>query len=60
MTTQTQEQQNWYQIIDSMGRQTGEYVIASNLKEAYEKAKSHPKMKYTSKLKRAYNGGVRG
>jgi hypothetical protein len=45
-----------------MGRRTNIYIIASNIKEAYEEAKkrqSEIKSSYY-KIKRAYNGGVRG
>ena len=30
------EQSNWYNIIDSMGRPTNIYIIASNIKDAYK------------------------
>lgn len=61
--TQT-HQANTYVIYDSMGRRTDIYIIASNLKEACEKAKlPEIRSKIGSpfyKIKRAYNGGVRG
>lgn len=37
------EQNNWYNIYDSMGRPTDIYLIASNIKEAYEKNGSNKK-----------------
>lgn len=64
MTTQTQkiEQSNWYNVIDSMGRPTKIYIIASNIKDACKEAKKRIKEIGSSyyKVKRCYNGGVRG
>jgi hypothetical protein len=60
--TMLQKQSNTYVVYDSMGRRTNIYIIASNIKEAYEEAKkrqSEIKSSYY-KIKRAYNGGVRG
>lgn len=56
------EQNNTYYIIDSMGRNTNKAVIASNIKDAYVEAKKIVKDLGISyyKLKRSYNGGVRG
>jgi hypothetical protein len=57
-----QKQSNTYVVYDSTGRRTNIYIIASNIKEAYEEAKkrqSEIKSSYY-KIKRAYNGGVRG
>lgn len=57
-----QEQNNWYNVIDSMGRPTKIYIIASNIKDACKEAKSRIKEIGSSyyKVKRCYNGGVRG
>ena len=65
MKTENQkiEQANTYQIFDSMGRRTEVYIIASNIKEACQLAKEIVKEKKMSvyyKVKRSYNGGVRG
>jgi hypothetical protein len=58
-----QEQTNYYNVVDSMGRSTDIYYIASNFKEAFQAFKAD-KLKfqkyYYGKLKRCYNGGVRG
>ena len=56
------EQSNWYRIYDSMGRPTSIYIIASNIKEACKEAKTREKEIGSSyyKVKRCYNGGVRG
>lgn len=61
MTT-TNEQSNTYNIIDSMGRPTSIYITASNLKDACKEAKSREREIGSSyyKVKRCYNGGVRG
>lgn len=65
MTTETQkiEQSNYYNVVDSMGRTTDIYYCASNIKDAFKifKAdKANFQKHYYGKLKRAYNGGVRG
>lgn len=65
MTTETKktEQSNCYNVVDSMGRPTSIYYFASNIKEAFKifKADSANFQKYYyGKLKRAYNGGIRG
>lgn len=56
------QQSNIYFIIDSMGRNTNKAVIASNIKDAYNEAKKIVKDLGISyyKLKRSYNGGIRG
>ena len=65
MTNETQkiEQSNYYNVIDSMGRQTSIYYCASNIKEANKMFKAdtanYQKNIY-GKLRRGYNGGVRG
>jgi len=62
-TTQTTtEQSNLYNVIDSMGRPTKIYIIASNIKDACKEAKTRQKEIGSSyyKVKRCYNGGVRG
>jgi len=53
-------QNNTYMVISSNGITILDYIIASNLNEACKIAKSK---KYTTayyKVKRGYNGGVRG
>lgn len=63
MTTQntnTTEQSNTYVVYDSMGRRMDIYITASNIKEACKKAKQMKEVPYYHKVKRAYNGGVRG
>jgi hypothetical protein len=64
MTTETKkiEQSNTYIVIDSMGRTTNIYINASNIKEACAEAKKRQSEIGSSyyKVKRAYNGGVRG
>jgi hypothetical protein len=61
-TTKKIEQSNYYNVIDSMGRRTEIYVIASNIKEAYAEAKKIQNQIGSAyyKLQRCYNGGVRG
>ena len=56
------EQSNYYQVYDSMGRPTSIYIIASNIKEACVEAKKRQAEIGSSyyKVKRCYNGGVRG
>ena len=64
MTTEIKkiEQSNTYNVIDSMGRPTSIYIIASNIKEACAEAKKRQAEIGSAyyKVKRAYNGGVRG
>lgn len=62
--TQTQtkiEQRNYYEMIDSNGRPMGidNLVVASNLQDAYKQIKGNTPSGFW-KLKRCYNGGVRG
>lgn len=54
------EQSNIYAVHDSMGRRLDKYVMASNIKEAYQAAKKMNGLGNYFKLKRCYNGGVRG
>ena len=56
------EQCNTYVVYDSMGRRTSIYIIASNIKEACREAKKRQSEIGSAyyKVKRAYNGGVRG
>jgi len=56
------KQENYYNVIDSMGRPTSIYIVASNIKDAYIEAKKRQSEIGSSyyKLKRCYNGGVRG
>lgn len=67
MTTQLEntpkiEQQNHYNVIDSMGRPTEIYIVASNIDVAHKEARLRQAEIGTAyyKLKRCYNGGVRG
>ena len=63
METQTViEQNNTYNIIYSNGVASNIYIAASNLKEACKKAKAMPEVSRLTyyKVKRCYNGGVRG
>lgn len=56
-------QSNLYNVVDSMGRPTNIYYTASNINDAYKmfKADKINYQKYSyGKLKRGYNGGVRG
>jgi len=58
-----QEQNNLYNITDSMGRKTDVYYCASNIDEAYKMFKDDKvnfSKYYYGKLRRCYNGGVRG
>lgn len=56
------EQSNTYNVIDSMGRPTKIYIIASNIKEACAEAKKRECEIGSAyyKVKRCYTGGVRG
>lgn len=57
MTTQS----NFYTITDASGKTTNILFNASNLKEAVKRAKLlFPDMCHFGKVKRVYNGGVRG
>jgi len=59
----TIEQQNAYKILDSMGRPTSIYYVASNIKEAYAAFKADKvnfQKYYYGKLVRTYNGGIKG
>jgi hypothetical protein len=58
-TTQT-EQANTYMVYDSMGRRMEIYITASNIKDACKIAKNMKEVPYYHKVKRCYNGGVRG
>lgn len=65
MKTETQkiEQANYYNVVDSMGRPTSIYYCASNIKDAFKMFKADTanfQKYYYGKLKRGYNGGVRG
>jgi len=56
------EQSNFYNVIDSMGRPTQIYIVASNIKDACIEAKKR-ELEIGSayyKVKRCYSGGVRG
>ena len=58
----TTEQSNTYIVLDSMGRRTQVYIIASNIKDACKEAKKRISEIGSSyyKVQRCYNGGVRG
>lgn len=55
-------QQNTYNVIYSSGKPSKIYITASNLSEACQKAKAMQSEIGSSnyKVKRCYNGGVRG
>lgn len=54
-------QSNLYNVIYSSGKASNIYITASNIKEAHIEAKKiQSKIGYYYKLKRCYNGGVRG
>ena len=55
-------QSNTYNVIYSSGKLSSIYITASNIKEAYNEAKKIQTQIGSSyyKLKRCYNGGVRG
>ena len=59
---QTAQQSNFYNVIDSMGRPTKIYIVASNIKDACIEAKKRELEIGSSyyKVKRCYSGGVRG
>jgi hypothetical protein len=59
---QTIEQSNFYNVIDSMGRSTSIYIVASNIKQACIEAKKRESEIGSAyyKVKRCYSGGVRG
>ena len=63
-TETTGIQRNDYEVFDSMGRSTGLFIIASNIKEANaEMVKLYKEGKIRSlygKVKRCWNGGVYG
>jgi hypothetical protein len=60
--TNKNEQSNYYNVIDSMGRRTDIYIVASNIKDACIEAKKRQAEIGSAyyKVKRCYNGGVRG
>ena len=63
MNNEKTTQSNFYNVIDSMGRPTDVYYIASNIKEAFQMFKQdifNYKKYCFGKLIRCYNGGVRG
>lgn len=61
-TAEKMEQSNTYNVIDSMGRPTSIYIIASNIKEACQEAKKRRSEIGSTyyKVKRCYSGGIRG
>lgn len=62
-TTETKTaQQNSYRVYDSSGRATEIAICASNINDAFKIFKSLPEYnKYCfGKIRRCYNGGVRG
>jgi hypothetical protein len=57
------EQSNLYNVVDSMGRPTSIYYCASNINEAFKMFKTDKdnfQKYYYGKLKRTYNGGIKG
>ena len=61
--TNTMKQTNLYNVVDSMGRPTDIYYTASNVNDAFKMFKADKvnfQKHYYGKLKRSYNGGVRG
>jgi hypothetical protein len=62
MNTQTsQTQSNLYNVISSNGIPSKVYVTASNIKDAHKIVKKeHSSFGLNYKLKRCYNGGIRG
>lgn len=58
------KQENTYQVIYSDGVRVLDYIVASNLKEAKQKAVENAKTKNYGtvyyKVARCYNGGVNG
>lgn len=63
LQTKKNEQSNTYNVVDSRGRNTNIYYFASNIKDAtkmFKKDAINYKKYYYGKLKRGYNGGVRG
>ena len=54
------EQNNTYQVIASNGVTVLDYITASNLKDACQIAKQNKYATAYYKVKRCYNGGVRG
>ena len=56
------DQANTYQVFDSMGRARNIYICASNIQDARKVAKMHEREIGSAyyKVKRSYNGGVRG
>ena len=57
------KQANLYNVVDSMGRPTDIYYTASNVNDAFKMFKADKvnfQKHYYGKLKRSYNGGVRG
>ena len=55
-------QQNTYNIIYSNGKPSNIYIVASNIKDACKEAKKRISEIGSAyyKVKRSYNGGVRG
>jgi hypothetical protein len=64
MNATENKQNNTYEVFDSMGRSTGFFVFASNIKEANaEMVKLYKEHKISSlygKVKRSWSGGVNG
>ena len=57
---ETNTQSNTYVVFDSMGRRMNIYITAPNIKEACKIARTMKDVPFYHKVKRAYNGGVRG
>lgn len=61
-TTTAQDQNNIYNVIYSSGKSSAIYIVASNIKDACNIAKTRENEIGSTyyKVKRCYNGGVRG
>lgn len=56
-----ENQSNYYNITKANGQISEIWIVASNLKEAIKIAKEkYPNESYFGKIKRCYNGGVKG
>jgi hypothetical protein len=63
LETKKIKQVNKYNVVDSRGRNTEIYYVASNIKDAAKMFKNDTenfRKFYYGKLVRGYNGGVRG
>lgn len=61
MTTLNEQNKFFYNLTDANGNRSEIFIAAINIKEATQIAKrDYPNQFYFGKLKRSYNGGVRG